>query len=397
MENKEDKNIFFQSLLKLIKLPALILLVGFILQSLTLLKLPRVYQSWQPWMAIMADVGNILISLSMVAFVYFAILSICNGYKQYFLRKDSATVIHMMSIIRNGLRIIFILITINIILSQLDIQPKYTSIIHNGIYLIIIAAVAWVLIQTLVLIENMLQPHYLDTSANAEIRRAVALYTRIHIIRNVMVVIIVIVAIASSLMIFDKVRNIGISLLASAGFATAVVALAAQKTLSSLIVGLQLVITHPLEIGDLVVVENESGVVEEINLSYIIVKIWDSRRLIFPINYFIEKPFQNWSRGMDGLLGVVKLYVDYTFPITALRTELQQVVKNIPAWDRRTCTLAVSDCDQHVMELRIIASTANPADIDNLRCELREKMLHFISKNYPQFLPHYRLITSTNE
>lgn len=391
IQGKSFRSILGQSLKSAIKFPLLLLIIGLALTFAGSLHLFQSYRQWEKAITIANQVGNALVLLSCVMFTFLLTLSLCKSYIKEFTEKQSYLMANILSIIKNGLRIILALVTVNIILSAIELDRAYFDMAHNVIYVIIIAAVAWIALQILPMIEAALQRRYTSMSVTPDARRAISLYTRFHIIRNIATVFIVVLAIAASLMVFDKVRNLGISLLASAGFLTAVLALAAQKTLSSFFVGLQLVLTHPLEIGDMIVVENELGTVEEINLSYITVKIWDLRRMVLPISYFIDKPFQNWSKSLEGLLGTIFLYVDYTLPIEVLREELNKVIQETPLWDKKVCQLVITNFKENTVELRILVSSINPGKLFDLQCFLREKLLHFICKNYPHSLPKVRV------
>jgi small-conductance mechanosensitive channel len=193
-------------------------------------------------------------------------------------------------------------------------------------------------------------------------------------------------------MSFATVRRIGAGLLTSAGIASVIVGFAAQRSLSNLLAGFQIAFTQPIRIDDVLVVEGEWGRVEEITFTNVILKIWDERRLVLPLGYFIEKPFQNWTRSSSQLLGTVFLYVDYTIPVEAIRTELARIVAGTPRWDGRVATVQVTDVKEHTLELRALVSAADASTAFDLRCEVREKLVTFIQANYPECLPKTRAI-----
>jgi small-conductance mechanosensitive channel len=199
-----------------------------------------------------------------------------------------------------------------------------------------------------------------------------------------------IIALATMLMTLPKVRQLGTTILASAGIIGIVVGMAAQRTISTFIAGLQIAFTQPIRVDDVVIVENEWGRIEEITLTYVVVKIWDLRRLIVPITYFIEKPFQNWTRVTADILGTIFIYVDYTVPIDNVREELGRIVKNSDLWDGKVCVLQVTNTSERTVELRALISAADASAAWSLRCEVREKLVDFIQKNYPQALPKLR-------
>jgi small-conductance mechanosensitive channel len=203
---------------------------------------------------------------------------------------------------------------------------------------------------------------------------------------------VVVIATASVLMLFDPVRQFGTSILASAGIAGIAIGFAAQRTLGNLLAGIQIALTQPLLIDDIVVVEGEFGQIEEITLTYVTVRTWDLRRMILPITNFVEKPFQNWSRVSTDLLGVVVLYVDCQAPIGELRKELKRLVENNPKWDRKVCGLQVTDTKQTTIEVRALVSASDPGKVFDLRSEVREGLIKFLCRNHPESLPRQRSV-----
>jgi small-conductance mechanosensitive channel len=181
--------------------------------------------------------------------------------------------------------------------------------------------------------------------------------------------------------------------LASAGIAGIVIGFAAQRTLGNVLAGIQIALTQPLLIDDIVVVEGEFGQIEEITLTYVTVRTWDLRRMILPITYFVEKPFQNWSRVSTELLGTIVIYLDYQTPIGALRKELKRLVENNPKWDRKVCGLQVTDTKQTTIEVRALVSSTDAGKVFDLRCEVREGLIDFLCRNFPESLPRQRSVS----
>src|SRR5437762_11605377 len=198
-------------------------------------------------------------------------------------------------------------------------------------------------------------------------------------------------------MMFDPVRQFGTSILASAGIAGIVIGFAAQKTLGNVLAGIQIALTQPLLIGDIVVVEGEFGQIEEITLTYVTVRTWDLRRLVVPITQLVEKSFQNWSRVSTDLLGTVILYLDYQAPMGELRKELKRLVESNPKWDKRVCGLQVTDAKQSTIEVRALISGSDPGKLGDLRCEVREGLIDFLVRNYPESLPRSRNMNVDDE
>ena len=191
-------------------------------------------------------------------------------------------------------------------------------------------------------------------------------------------------------MLFEQVRSLGASVLASAGVVGIIIGFAAQRTIANLFAGFQLALTQPIRMDDVVIVENEWGRIEEITLTYVVVRIWDMRRLIVPLSYFIEQPFQNWTRQAADILGTVFIHTDYTISVPALREELKRIVAQSSHWDGKVCVLQVTNATERSLELRALASSADASKAWDLRCEIREKLVGFVQKNYPARLPKVR-------
>lgn len=202
--------------------------------------------------------------------------------------------------------------------------------------------------------------------------------------------IVVLIGGAMMLMTFPAVRQVGASLLASAGVLGIIAGLAARPVLGNMIAGLQIGLTQPIRLDDVVIVENEWGTIEEITSTYVVVRIWDQRRLVVPLAHWIEKPFQNWTRNSSELIGTVFLWVDYRMPLEPLRQELQRVCEAHPLWDKRVALLQVTDTTERAMQLRALVTAASSPAAWDLRCAVRESLIDFVQREYPQFLPTVR-------
>jgi len=208
-------------------------------------------------------------------------------------------------------------------------------------------------------------------------------FTKLKIFENIFIAIITIVTISFCLMAFESVRSIGISLLTSAGIAGIIVGFAAQKSLATILAGIQIAIAQPIRLDDVVIVEEQWGRIEEITLTYVVVKIWNERRLILPVSYFIEHPFQNWTRNTSNILGSIFLYVDYAFPVEALRAQLQLLLEGEALWDKRVANVQVTDTKERYKELRVLVSSRDASLNWDLQVKLREKLIDFINDKYP--------------
>jgi small-conductance mechanosensitive channel len=217
-------------------------------------------------------------------------------------------------------------------------------------------------------------------------------YTQVNILEKVVIFVIVLFALGMVLLSFESIRKIGIGLFASAGVAGIIIGLSAQKVVGALLAGIQIAITQPFRIDDAVVVEDEWGWIEEINLTYVVVRIWDKRRLVLPSTYFLEKPFQNWTRNSADIIGSVFIYTDYTISFQALRDELTRLLNESELWDKKVNVLQVTDSKESTLEIRILVSAKNSPTAWDLRVYIREKMISFIQSNYPESLPRTRVI-----
>lgn len=220
--------------------------------------------------------------------------------------------------------------------------------------------------------------------------RARSLHTKVLVLARTAMFLVGLLGVGSVLMTFPNVRQVGASLLASAGVAGILAGLAARPVLGNLIAGLQIALTQPIRLDDVLIVENEWGRVEEITETYVVIRIWDERRLIVPLEYFIQNPFQNWTRNSSQLLGSVFLWVDFRMPLEPLRARLKEIVEGAPEWDRRVCVLQVTDTSERAMQLRILVSAPSSSTTWDLRCKVREQLLVHLQENYPDMLPQVR-------
>ena len=217
--------------------------------------------------------------------------------------------------------------------------------------------------------------------------------TQVQVLSRTLDVVLVLLTLGAALMTFPAVRQYGLSLFASAGIAGIIAGLAARPVLSNLMAGVQLVMTQPIRLYDGVTVENEYGTVEEITSTYVVVKLWDLRRMIVPLTYFIEKPFQNWTRDTSALIGNVMLYVDYAAPVEVIRAKFNEILKQSDKWDGKTGALQVTDVKEGSMELRCLMSARSASQTFDLRCEVREKLIAFLQREHPEAPPHSRQIS----
>lgn len=257
----------------------------------------------------------------------------------------------------------------------------------NG--LLLIAALTWLAIRAVRGVAlGVLARHPLESEDNLHARR---IQTQATVLSRTAMVVILIAGTSMALMTFPGARQLGASLLASAGVVGLVAGIAARPVFSNLISGLQLALAQPIRLDDVLIVKGEWGRVAEITGTYVVLKLWDERQLIVPLQWFIENPFENWTRSSSQILGTVMLYLDYTTPVEPLRQEAERVVKAAPEWDGRVFAVQVTDTTERAMQVRILMSAANAGKAFDLRCRVREQMLAFVAREYPQCLPQVRM------
>jgi small-conductance mechanosensitive channel len=297
----------------------------------------------------------------------------------------------VVPIVGHTLRLSVPLLGIVLLLPVLKLPEEWNWVTQKGIGILLIVALSFLIVHGINAMQTaLLSRQRLDLPDNLSARR---IYTQVSVIRKIIITAVVIISTGSVLMLFDPVRQFGTSILASAGIAGIVIGFAAQRTLGNVLAGIQIALTQPLLIDDIVVVEGEFGQIEEITLTYVTVRTWDLRRMILPITYFVEKPFQNWSRVSTELLGTILLYLDYQTPISELRKELKRLVENNSKWDRKVCGLQVTDTKQTTIEVRALVSASDPGKVFDLRCEVREGLIDFLVRNHPESLPRQRSIS----
>lgn len=265
-------------------------------------------------------------------------------------------------------------------------EPR-ANILH-GLLLVLIAVVAWLVTRVMhVATDALLARHDI---AGPDSIRARRIHTQADVLRRVGVSAVTVLAIAAALLTFEQARTLGTSLLASAGIAGVIVGVAARSTIGNLVGGLQIAFAELIRLEDVVVVEGEWGRVEEITLTYVVVRIWDNRRLILPTTYFIDQPFQSWTRSSSELLGTVYLHADYTVQVDALRAELARILETSLLWNKQVATIQVVGATERTVELRVVVSADNAGDAWDLRCDVREKLLAYLQREHPDALPRVR-------
>jgi small-conductance mechanosensitive channel len=293
--------------------------------------------------------------------------------------------------LRAPLRFIVPLLLLSLALPAVpEVGPAAQSLLRHVLSVAVIGAITWLAI-ALVDAATLVVMNRYDVARpdNLEARR---IHTQALVLERTIVGLIVLLGLAAALMTFPRIREIGASLLVSAGVAGLAIGLAARPVLENLIAGLQLAFTQPIRVDDVVIVEDEWGRVEEITATYVVVRIWDERRLIVPFSRFISQSFQNWTRRSASILGTVFIYADYTVPVPVLRDELQRLCAASEWWDGRVCNLQVTNAGEQTLELRALVSAADSGRAWDLRVHLREQLVAFLQRNHPDCLPRTRVL-----
>ena len=297
---------------------------------------------------------------------------------------DDAIALHL----RGPLLVMMPLLALNLALPLMTLPADLVSGLRQLLLILAIAGVGWTLARAVRVVEYVISNR--EDLKSADNLRARSLLTQTRALRNVANFLIVVLTLGFVLLTFERVRQLGTGLLASAGVAGIVLGFAAQRSLSTILAGIQIALTQPIRVDDVVIVENEWGRIEEITLTYVVVRIWDKRRLVLPISYFIEKPFQNWTRVSADLLGTVDLHLDYSVPVDEIRAECKRILDESPLWDGEAWCVQVTETTDRCMVVRPLFSARNASDQWDLRCEVREKLVAFIQQRYPHALPRLR-------
>lgn len=292
-------------------------------------------------------------------------------------------------------RLVFLLASTEIILPSIPRLPdNWEDTIRQALLMALIAALGWLAIGGVYVLQTLILRRYDGNAADNLSARRVK--TQLQLFRRLFISLIAIVTLGALLWSFHDQRlwQYGTGLLASAGLASLVLATAAKSTASNFLAGVQIALTEPIRLDDVVIVQNEWGRIEEITTAYVVVRVWDQRRLIVPLTYFIENTFQNWTRDSAELLGTAFLYVDYSIPVSELREQLDRIVHPSQLWDGRVCGLQATNLTEHAMELRCLMSSRNASESFDLRCLVREQMTEYIQQHYPNAFPKTRFASA---
>jgi len=286
------------------------------------------------------------------------------------------------------------LLLLNMALPMMRVNPALAPVMSKLAEIALTLSFAALVIGIIKVLEDYVYHAYdLNKTNNLKERK---IRTQLQFIRKLSVTLVLILTACIILLSFDSMRKLGAGLLTGVGVGGIIIGFAAQKSLGNLLAGFQIAFTQPIRIDDVLVVEGEWGRVEEITLTYVVLNIWDQRKLILPINYFIEKPFQNWTRTGAEILGTAFFYMDYTVPVNLLRTEFERLLSLSPLWDKRAQALQVTNTSERTIEVRTLMSAATSGAAFDLRCYIRENLIKYVREHHPDSLPKTRAVIENN-
>lgn len=335
-----------------------------------------------PWLWNLIVAGVAIVAGVLVKYVVHQV------FNYYSRRSDSYLSKSIIKYLERPVLVFIPLFILNLSILLMQLTNQHRAWVDKAMEIALIISFAWILIQIVKIFEDVFNHKYSITKADNLKERKIK--TQLQFVRQIVVVLIIMLTVAAILLSFDSLRKVGAGLLTGVGIGGIIIGFAAQSSLSNLLAGFQIAFTQPMRIGDVVIAENEWGVIEEITLTYVVMALWDKRRLVLPIRYFIEKPFQNWTRTSSDLLGAVYLYMDYSLPIDALRKEFDRLMENSKLWDRRVKVVQVTNASENTIEIRALMSARNSSEAFDLRCYIRENLIAFIQQNYPDSLPKNR-------
>ncbi|HEY2034413.1 MAG TPA: mechanosensitive ion channel domain-containing protein [Rhizomicrobium sp.] len=336
-------------------------------------------------------IPNWLIGLSLLlatAIIALAVFQLVRALLRRLLKARHPVLHALLQRADSLLRFAVVLLAAALVVPALPFGTNTSETLHRVLIASFVILLGWIAIVASNLVaDRYMQRFRIDTEDNLLARKAV---TQMRVLKRTSSVVIGFLTLGFALMTFDAVREYGVSIFASAGVAGIAIGLAAKPLLGNLIAGVQIAITQPIRIDDVVIINGEFGWVEEFTSTYVVLRLWDWRRMVVPLGYFLENPFQNWTRTSATLIGSVYFHLDHRTPIPALRIKLDEIVKSSKLWDGKVVNLQVTDTTERTIEVRALATASNASKVWDLRCEIREKMLAFLQAEYPQSLPRLR-------
>lgn len=337
------------------------------------------------WQQLGAIAWPLLVALALGLLVRRALLAIARRAQAHASTRTRARVVQVIAI---PAAVALPLLFLAVAAAATPLAPDTIGRIQHWLGIGVLLSATWLAVRAVGAVElRILREHPVDVEDNLAARRV---QTQTRVIAGVVQGALILVGVSLALMTFPAIRQIGATLLASAGIIGLVAGIAARPVFGNLIAGLQIALAQPIRLDDVVIVEGEWGRIEEITSTYVVVRVWDERRLIVPLQWFIEHPFQNWTRTSAQLLGTAFLWLDYRTPMAEVRAELQRICNDDPRWDGRVCVAQVTETTERSIEVRLLVSARNSGDLFDLRCALRERMLEFLNARHPQALPRLR-------
>lgn len=333
-----------------------------------------------PWL-LMLSAGTVAVGVALVAhFILFAALRRITRFSTI-----AGTIVEYTAA---PARVAMPLLALELVMQAAPEDLGFATLAHRTLTLLLIAAMTWLIVRAIAGVgEAVIRLHPANVGDNLRARR---IQTQTRVLARTVMFFVLLIGSASALMTFPGMRQIGTSLLASAGVAGLVAGIAARPVLGNLIAGLQIALSQPIRLDDVVIIEGEWGRIEEITSMYVVVKIWDQRRLVVPLQWIIEHPFQNWTRTGSELLGTVFLWLDYRVRLAPLRAELERVCRDAPEWDERTAMIQVVDASERGIQVRALVSASDASKAWDLRCRVREALIDFLQREHPEALPRLR-------
>ncbi len=332
------------------------------------------------------SIGLVAVAALLGAIVSFLLLRLLTRWSR---RTDTKLDDAVAKYVPGPVRWLMPLLAARAVLPATHLPASTAGFLEHATLIGVIACAGWLAMRAVLVVQDVVATRYdLHSEDNLKARSVI---TQMSGFRNLAHFTLLLLTVSFALLTFDAVRQFGVTLLASAGIAGVVVGFAAQRSIATVIAGIQVALTQPIRVDDVVVVEGEWGRIEEIRLTYVVVRIWDLRRLVVPISQFIEKPFQNWTRTSAEILGTVFVYADYTIPVEEVRAELERILdESRDLWDGEVSGLQVTDATDRHVELRALMSSVDSGTSWNLRCRVRERLVTWIQQNHPASLPRFR-------
>lgn len=397
-KNIEDRQLLTQQfglfVIQVAKKPFLTLFFSYVLYEMLMISIVAAPQFFQNKLEIIISASSYVLKMIEFSTFFWFVLNVLNAGQKIFYRwsvnNNKSTLRILLPMIGSSIKAVVILIMLNMIIPEIGITGFALEALQKLAKVMLIGILAFLFIQLLNGIEKLILTKYnASLSFDAETRK---INTQVKILKKVFLSLIMVVATAAILMVFDSVKHLGAGILTTAGIVSALGAFASQQTLSRIFSGLQIAFTQPISIGDTVIIDKESGQIEEITLSHITVKMWDLRRIILPTDYFTNKGLQSLSRSTPELIGTIYFYTDFTAPVDSLRKQFQVLLNASKFWNQQTGSFDVTDLKETCMELRGLVSAEDAAALGKLSCEIREKMMRYIVDYYPDCLPRTRSI-----